>query len=79
MKNLNFTQEQIIEILEEISEKIDGLDLLLKHALEAMMCGEREEYKAFVQDTSNGYRPRRTYGRGIMLELWVPRTRNDSF
>ncbi|OFY05784.1 MAG: hypothetical protein A2W93_14760 [Bacteroidetes bacterium GWF2_43_63] len=79
MKNLNFTQEQINEILVEISEKKDGLDLLLKHALEAMMRGEREEYKTFAQDMSNGYRPRRTYGRGKMLELRVPRTRNGSF
>ena len=79
MKNLNFTQEQINEILVEISEKKDGLDLLLKHALEAMMRGEREEYKALTQDMSNGYRPRRTYGRGKMLELRVPRTRNGSF
>jgi len=79
MKNLNFTQEQINEILVEISGKKDGLDLLLKHALEAMMRGEREEYKALAQDMSNGYRPRRTYGRGKMLELRVPRTRNGSF
>jgi len=79
MKNLNFTQEQINEILLEISEKKEGLDLLLKYALEAMMRAEREEYKTMVRDVSNGYRPRRTYGRGKMLELRVPRTRNGSF
>lgn len=53
--------------------------MLLKHALEAMMRGEREGYNALTHNMSNGYRPRRTYGQGKMLELRVPRTRNGSF
>jgi len=79
MKNLNFTQEQINDFLLEIGEKKEGPDLLLKYAIEALMRGERAEYNALTHDTSNGYRPRKTYGRGKMLELKVPRTRNGSF
>lgn len=44
-----------------------------------MMRAEREEHNASNGDMSNGYRPRRTFGRGKILELRVPRSRNGQF
>lgn len=52
---------------------------LMKVFLEAMMRAEREEYKLEHQDSSNGYRPRRAFGQGRVLELQVPRTRQGNF
>ena len=79
MKNLHFTQEQVTKILEEIAIKENGLQELQKLSLEAMMRAEREEHNASNGDMSNGYRPRRTFGRGKILELRVPRSRNGQF
>lgn len=79
MKNLHFTQEQVTKILEEIAIKENGLQELQKLSLEAMMRAEREEHNASNGDMSNGYRPRRTFGRGKILELRVPRSRNGHF
>jgi len=79
MKNLHFTQEQVTKILEEIAIKENGLQQLQKLSLEAMMRAEREEHNALNGDMSNGYRPRRTFGRGKILELRVPRSRNGQF
>jgi len=79
MKNLHFTQEQVTKILEEIALKENGLQELQKLSLEAMMRAEREEHNASTRDMSNGYRPRRTFGRGKILELRVPRSRNGQF
>lgn len=79
MKNLRFTQEQVTKILEEIAMQENGLQVLQKLSLEAMMRAEREEHNASHGDMSNGYRPRRTFGRGKILELRVPRSRNGQF
>ncbi|GAP43963.1 transposase, Mutator family [Lentimicrobium saccharophilum] len=79
MKNLHFTQEQVTKILEEIAIKENGLQELQKLSLEAMMRAEREEHNALNGDMSNGYRPRRTFGRGKILELRVPRSRKGQF
>ena len=79
MKNLHFTQEQVTKILEEIAIKENGLQELQKLSLEAMMRAEREEHNATNGDMSNGYRPRRTFGRGKIIELRVPRSRNGQF
>jgi transposase-like protein len=79
MKNLHFTQEQVTKILEEIAVKENGLQELQKISLEAMMRAEREEHNASNGDMSNGYRPRRTFGHGKILELRVPRSRNGQF
>lgn len=79
MKKLNFTQEQITKILSEVANRENGFEEVLKLSLEALMRAEREEYKNETRDMSNGYRPRKSVGRGKMLELQVPRTRHGNF
>ena len=76
MKNLHFTQEQVTNILEEIATKENGIQELQRISLEAMMRAEREEHNRTEGDMSNGYRPRRTFGQGKILELRVPRSRS---
>ena len=63
----------------ETAIKENGLRELQKLSLEAMMRAEREEHNASNGDLSNGHRPRMTFGRGKILELRVPRSRNGQF
>jgi transposase-like protein len=79
MKEIKFTQEQIKGILTQIAVKEDGYNQVLKLAMEALMQGERMIYNEKEGDVSNGYRPRKTFGRGKILELRVPRTRQGNF
>ncbi len=79
MKRLHFTQEQVTKILEEIAQKDDGMQEVLKISLEAIMRAEREEHNKTQGDMSNGYRYRKTYGQGKILELQVPRSRRGNF
>jgi putative transposase len=65
--------------LSEVATKENGFEEVLKLSLEALMRAEREEYKKENTDMSNGYRPRKSVGRGKMLELQVPRTRHGNF
>lgn len=76
---MNFTQSQVSKILEEILEKEDGLNLILKLSLEALMKSERQEHNEVTKDNSNGYRSRKAFGDKQMIELQVPRTRNGGF
>ena len=76
---MNFTQEQRYEIIEKIIKEGKGIEEILKMSLEILMKAEREGHNATSKDMSNGYRYRKTYGRGRMLELKVPRTRNGNF
>ena len=76
---MRFTQQQISEILDELASQEDGLNKLLTYSLESIMRAEREEYNENNSDVSNGYRPRKSLGRGKILELQVPRTRKGNF
>lgn len=76
---MHFTQKQVSEILEEVLEKEDGLNSILKMSLEALMKSERTEHNKAQQDYSNGYRSRKAFGDKQLLELQVPRTRNGGF
>ncbi len=76
---MNFTQAQNYEILEQIIKKDGGIEEVLKMSLEILMKAEREEHNRSTHDLSNGYRYRKTYGQGRLLELQVPRTRNGNF
>lgn len=77
---MDFTQEQITQILTEFSaKKNDGFQTILKIALEALMRSEREEFNLNNGDVSNGYRNRSVCANGFSLELVVPRTRNQNF
>jgi len=79
MKTLHFTQDQVTKILEEIAQKEDGYSQVMKIALESIMRAERELHNETYGDVSNGYRFRKTFGRGKLLELQVPRSRFSSF
>lgn len=79
MEKLHFTQEQVTKILEDILSKEGGLQELQKISLEALMRAGREEHNLEFSDSSNGYRPRRTFGHGRILELRVPRSRKGHF
>ncbi len=76
---MNFTQEQRYEIIEKIIKEGKGIEEILKMSLEILMKAEREGHNLTSKDMSNGYRYRKMYGRGRMLELKVPRTRNGNF
>ncbi|MGI6320666.1 MAG: IS256 family transposase [Bacteroidales bacterium] len=77
---MNFTQEQITEILIDFSsKKSNGYQLILKIAIEALMRAEREEFKELNSDVSNGFRKRSVYSNGYSIELAVPRTRANNF
>lgn len=79
MEQLHFTREQVSKILDSISQKEGGIQEVLKLSLESIMRAEREIYKETYGDMSNGYRMRRTFGQGRILELRVPRTRQGQF
>ena len=72
---MHFTQGQIYEVLEQVLSKEDGLEQILKMSLESLMKSERTIHNESNLDSSNGFRPRKTFGRGKILELRVPRTR----
>lgn len=76
---MRFTQSQISEILEELTNQEDGMNQLLRMSLEAIMKAERSEHNRQQRDVSNGYRPRKSLGRGKIIELQVPRTRKGNF
>lgn len=76
---MRFTQPQFTKIIEDIIEKEDGLNTILKTTLEAMMKAERTEYQKATKDYGNGYRYRKAFGNGKMIELKVPRTREGFY
>jgi transposase-like protein len=55
--------------LEDILQKEDGLNTILKMSLEALMKAERSEHNSTEKDYSNGYRSRKAFGDKQMLEL----------
>ena len=76
---MNFTQEQITEILQEIANKKDGFNKIMKLSLEVLMKSERKIHQEETGDYANGYRPRKINGFGKEIVLSVPRTRIGDF
>ncbi len=76
---MKFTQEQISEIISEITNKEVGMQGLIQLGLESLMKGERNIHNDIMDDVSNGYRPRRVTHSGKIFELQVPRSRNSNF
>ena len=76
---LNFTQEQVTKILEEIAQEKDGYNKILKLSLEALMRAERKIHNESSGDVSNGYRWRKAFGFQKQLKLQVPRSRLHQF
>ena len=78
---MEFTKEQISEIMCKHSERENGLHDLLEIMLESMMVAERGEYlrTAGEGNKGNGYRLGHTYGQGRKLEFRIPRDRYGNF
>ena len=76
---MHFTQQQIYEVLGQVVSKPDGLGELMKVGLELLMKSERELHNEEHSDSSNGFRTRKAFGQGKILELRVPRTRHGNF
>jgi putative transposase len=76
---MNFTQEQICELLDKVANENDGYRILLKMSLEAIMRAEREQFKEETGDSSNGYRFSSVFAHKSKLELVIPRTRHHNY
>ena len=76
---MNFTQEQITEILQEIANEKDGFNRIMKLSLEVLMKSERKSHQQETGDYANGYRSRKINGFGKEIALSVPRTRAGDF
>ena len=76
---MEFTHEQISEIISEITNGEEGLQGLVKQGLESLMLSERSLHNTAHEDVSNGYRERRVCHGGKVFELRVPRSRNSNF
>lgn len=76
---MNFTQEQIKEILQDIANGKDGFNEIMKMSLDVLMVSERKLHQQETGDYANGYRPRVIKGLGKEIALSVPRTRNGEF
>lgn len=72
---MEITQQQKYEILRNEIQKGVGLDQIVKLGLEILMKTEREEHNSQTGDYNNGYRYRKMFGSGKMLELKPPRVR----
>ncbi len=68
-KKLNFTQEQVTKILEEIAESNDGFNKVLKYSLEALMRAERNIHNKFCNEVSNGYRRRKVFSKKAKVKI----------
>lgn len=76
---MNFTQEQISDILFELANK-GGTHLLLNLTLNAFMKAERSMHQQEnLQEYGNGYRYCKAIGQGKEFILKVPRTRSGMF
>lgn len=78
---MDFTKEQISELMCKHAEREHGLHDLLEMMLESMMVAERGEFLRVAGDGNkgDGYRLGHTYGQGRKLEFRIPRDRYGNF
>jgi len=77
---MQLSKTQISALLTEVASQEDGFNEILRMTFEAMMKAERQEHLIESSgDKGNGFRQVKAYGRGKMLELRVPRTREGNF
>ena len=79
---MNFTKEQLSELICKHTEKENGLQDLMEIMLESLMVSEHREYlqeEGLAGNKCNGYRPGRTYGHGRTLTFRIPRDRYSNF
>ena len=73
---MEFTKEQLSELICKHTEKENGLQDLMEIMLESLMVSERREYlqeEGLAGNKCNGYRPGRSYGHGRTLTFRIPR------
>ena len=66
---MDFTKEQLSEVLCKHAERENGLQDLMEIMIESMMVAERREYlheDGLPGDKGNGFRMGHTYGRGVL-------------
>lgn len=78
-QTMNFTQEQICSLFDELANKKEGYQYLLKMSLEAIMRAERDQFNQLHSDSSNGYRLSSVFAHKSKMELVVPRSRHHNF
>jgi putative transposase len=77
---MNFTQEQISELMLNIANSENGTNLLMQMTLNAFMKSERHLHQKENPDCyANGYRDRKARGFGKEMVLKIPRTRDGVF
>jgi transposase-like protein len=77
---MHLSNIQITELLAELANQKDGFNEVLRISFEALMKAERQEHlSGNSDDKCNGFRQVKAYGRGKMLALRVPRTRDGNF
>lgn len=77
---MNFTQEQISELMLDIANSENGTNLLMQMTLNAFMKSERQLHQLENPLVyANGYRDRKARGFGKEMVLKVPRTRDGGF
>ena len=77
---MDWTKEQLSELICKHSERENGLHDLMEIMIESMMIAERREYLPTAPgNKGNGYRPGHTYGRGKVLSFRIPRDRYGNF
>lgn len=73
---MDFTKEQLSEVLCKHAERENGLQDLMEIMIESMMVAERREYlheDGLPGDKGNGFRMSHTYGQGCTLTFRIPR------
>ena len=79
---MDFTKEQVSEVLCKHSERENGLQDPMVIMIESMMVAERREYlreDGLPGDKGNGFRMGRTYGQVCTLTFRIPRDRYGNF
>ena len=76
---MEFTHEQMSEIISSIANGKEGFHELVRLGIESLMKSERSVHNIENNDVSNGFRPRRIYQNGQMFEIQVPRSRENNF
>lgn len=79
---MDFTKEQLSELICKHTEKENGLQDLMEIMIESLMVSERREYlqeEGIAGNKCNGYRPGRTYSHGRTLTFRIPCDRYGNF
>ncbi|SFF11929.1 IS256 family transposase [Thermophagus xiamenensis] len=77
---MDFTKEQLTELISKHITKGKGLQDLLELMIESLMRSERREFlDTHPGNKGNGYRQGRSYGNGRVLEFRIPRDRYGNF